>query len=54
MIVLNLATVGSFGALVALIAGVVDGKERARRVVIPAVIAVACFAAAVACAVFMA
>lgn len=49
MIVLNLVTVGSFGALVALIAGILDGKGRAWRVAIPVVIAVVCFVVAIAC-----
>lgn len=53
VLVLNLATVGSFGALVALISGVVGGMTRSARLWVPLGIAAACFVAAACCAVAM-
>lgn len=53
VLTLNLTTVGSFGALVALISGVVGGKGRPARLWVPVAIAAACFMTAIICAVSM-
>lgn len=50
VITLNLVTVGSFAALVALIVGVTDGKAKVARLAIPIALAAVSFAAAIACA----
>lgn len=52
VLVLNLTTVGSFGALVALITAVVKPKERWARIT-PWIVAVAAFAVAILMAIFL-
>ena len=52
VLVLNLTTVGSFGALVALITAVVKPKERWARIT-PWIVAVAAFAVAILIAIFL-